>query len=90
MPSPGNEAKQCAPHWRILGPLKRLGIDEFKFHDLRHAASSDLVSMVVPILEVAEILGHKTLQMTMRYSHLQPTGLKKAMDKLNSIYLYDK
>ena len=52
--------------------LKRAGITDFRFHDLRHTAASYLTMAGVGSMEVAKVLGHKTLQMTARYSHLSP------------------
>jgi integrase len=48
-------------------------IEDFKFHDLRHTFASRLVMKGRPILNVSKLLGHKSLQMTMRYAHLAPS-----------------
>lgn len=53
----------------------RAKLDGFRWHDLRHTCASYLVQQGVGIRVVAEILGHKTLQMAMRYSHLAPDHL---------------
>lgn len=58
------------------------GITDFHWHDLRHTAASHLVMAGVPLRTVAEILGHRTLQMVMRYSHLSPEHLRQAIDGL--------
>ncbi|MBK8991277.1 MAG: tyrosine-type recombinase/integrase [Gammaproteobacteria bacterium] len=52
--------------------MTRAGIEDFRFHDLRHTAASYLTMAGVGSMEVAKVLGHKTLQMTARYSHLSP------------------
>lgn len=54
------------------------GITDFKFHDLRHSAASYLAKNGATLQEIAEVLGHKSLQMTMRYSHLC-VGHKQAL-----------
>lgn len=64
--------------------LKRAKISDFRWHDLRHTAASYLVMNGVSLVEVAKVLGHRTLQMVMRYSHLADghivvTGEKLAM-----------
>lgn len=45
-------------------------IENFRFHDLRHTAASNLAEQGATLLELADILGHKTLAMVKRYSHL--------------------
>lgn len=50
--------------------LGNSGVKDFRFHDLRHTAASNLAMNGASLLEIAEILGHKTLAMVKRYSHL--------------------
>ena len=64
--------------------LRRAGIKDFKFHDLRHTFASHLVMAGVDITTVKELLGHKTLTMTLRYAHLAPSHKVKAVDILDS------
>ena len=49
------------------------------FHSLRHTFASWLVQRGTPIYHVAKLLGHTTLEMTTRYSHLAPDSLRKAV-----------
>jgi site-specific recombinase XerD len=63
--------------------LKASQIEDFRWHDLRHCAASYLVMAGVDMRTVAEILGHKTMQMTQRYTHLSPEHLKDAVAKMN-------
>ena len=49
--------------------VKRAGITDFHFHDLRHTAASYLAMTGASLLEIAEVLGHQTLQMVKRYTH---------------------
>lgn len=52
--------------------LARAEVQDFRWHDLRHTAASYLTMAGIGSMEVAKVLGHKTLQMTARYSHLSP------------------
>ena len=62
--------------------VNRARLSDIRFHDLRHTFASHLVMNGIPILEVQKLLGHKTLSMTMRYSHLSNKNLREAVDKL--------
>jgi integrase len=64
--------------------LRRAGIRDFHFHDLRHTFSSHLVMAGVDLTTVSRLLGHKTLTMTLRYAHLAPSHMVKAVDILDS------
>lgn len=55
-------------HWKAAKAAA--GITDFRFHDLRHSAASYMVEAGVPLVTVAEVVGHKTLAMVQRYSHL--------------------
>jgi len=59
-------------HERIEGACRRAGLRRIRWHDTRHSFASQLVSAGVPLRQVQEYLGHTTIAMTMRYSHLAP------------------
>jgi integrase len=53
-------------------------VKSFRFHDLRHSCASMLAQSGATLLEIGDLLGHRQLQMTKRYSHLA-TGHKAAL-----------
>lgn len=59
---------------------KRAGIEDLRFHDLRHEATSRLFEKGLNPMQAAAITGHKTLQMLKRYTHLKAEDLAKLLD----------
>lgn len=80
----------CSPRGHFLNNFKRdwyralrkAEIPDFRWHDTRHTAASRLVMAGVELYTVKEILGHKTLLMTARYSHLSPGHQREALERL--------
>jgi integrase len=77
---------------RVLGPrhwfedaVKKAGIRSLTWHDLRHTFASRLVMAGVDITTVRDLMGHKKVQMTMRYAHLAPQHKLDAVERL-SVY----
>ncbi|MCP4204729.1 MAG: site-specific integrase [bacterium] len=63
--------------------LKAAEIEDFRFHDLRHSAASPLALSGATLAEIAEVLGHKTLAMVKRYSHLTEQHTSKVVARMN-------
>jgi len=57
---------------------EKAGIDRLRFHDLRHSAATLLLARGVPQRVVMEQLGHSTLAMTQRYTHVVPQLMNDA------------
>jgi site-specific recombinase XerD len=70
--------------WRrwFEAAVRRAKLTDFHWHDLRHTFASRLVMAGVDLASVQALLGHKTVQMTLRYAHLAPAHLKRAVDAL--------
>ncbi len=66
--------------------LDRAGISDFRFHDLRHTFATRLVQNGVDLYKVKELLGHKTIAMTMRYAHHYPESLRSSVEVLDVCY----
>jgi len=64
--------------------LKQAEITDFKWHDLRHCTASYLAMNGASLAEIAEVLGHKTLQMVKRYAHLSEGHVSSVVESMNN------
>jgi site-specific recombinase XerD len=64
--------------------VKAAGLQSFTWHCLRHTFASRLVMAGVDIRTVQELMGHKTIGMTVRYSHLAPKHTLAAVERLDT------
>ena len=62
---------------------KAAGLQAFRFHDLRHTAASWMAMQGATMTEIGEVLGHKSVNMTKRYSHLSITHTASVVEKMN-------
>jgi integrase len=83
-------AKTGAPIQDVKTAFKsareNMNIKDLRFHDLRHTAAWRMVEAGVDLVTVSKILGHSSIQMTMRYCHPTPENMRMAVEKLGEIF----
>jgi integrase len=80
---PGKTGKPVRLEKAWNAVLKQADIHDFRWHDLRHCTASYLAMNGASLAEIAEVLGHKTLQMVKRYSHLSDSHLSSVLSDMN-------
>ena len=84
-----NPSKDILDQLKLL--LKKAGLPDIRFHDLRHSTATLLGSMGVHPKVVQEMLGHSDISITLDiYSHVLPSMQQDAIDKLNNAINPDK
>jgi site-specific recombinase XerD len=78
----GERLKDLPKYWEEY--LAQADVQDFTWHDLRNTFASRLVMAGVDLYTVSRLLGHKDIKVTMRYAHLAPGYLKKAVNMLCS------
>jgi integrase len=82
-PGPDGGPRQFPRHaWEVA--LRRANIANFRFHDLRHTHASYLAMLGATSAELKESLGHKTLAMVARYTHLANAHKRAVANRLAS------
>lgn len=66
--------------WRDA--IAAAGLDDFRFHDLRHTAASYMAQSGASLLEIADTLGHRQLRMVQRYAHLNTDSRRRLMARV--------
>ena len=82
-PSPSDPKKPINLEKSFQAALKEAGIRDFRWHDMRHCTASYLTMNGATLADVAEVLGHKTLIMAKRYSHLSDSHTSKVVESMN-------
>jgi integrase len=77
----GDKPRDLTRPWKTA--LEASEVKDFRWHDLRHSCASYLVMNGATPSEVAEVLGHKTLQMVKRYAHLSEAHSSKVVTAMN-------
>jgi site-specific recombinase XerD len=80
-PQTGKKMGDCRTSWENL--VKAAGIENFRWHDMRHDFASQLVMKGVDLNTVRELMGHADLKMTLRYAHLAPNVKMRAVEMLD-------
>ena len=83
----GKKPFSFRPHWNVA--IRKAGIEDFRFHDLRHTAASYLAMNGATLLEIADVLGHKTLEMVKRYAHLSDSHKVSVLERMNTAVFGD-
>ena len=78
----GKKPADISTAWKMV--IKQSGLKKIRFHDLRHTAASHLAMSGASTLEIAAILGHKTLSMVKRYSHLTTSATSTALFRMHA------
>lgn len=63
------------------------GLEDFRFHDLRHTFASYLAMSGATLAEIADALGHKTLAMVKRYTHLSQQHARSVVQRMHRKFL---
>lgn len=69
-----------------LSACRRAGIEDFRFHDLRHTWASWLIQSGVPLSVLQEMGGWESIEMVRRYAHLAPNHLTEHARKIDDIF----
>jgi integrase len=71
-------------HRALTGICVKAGLRCVGWHTMRHTFASHLAMRNVPLKAIQELMGHATIQMTMRYAHLMPGVTSEAVEQLDS------
>ena len=72
----------AGPRYWFERAIRKAGVTDFHWHDLRHTFASRLAMVGVGLRAIQDALGHKSIAMTVRYSHLAPDFMLDVVEKL--------
>ncbi len=79
----GEMFSRAKTKWPLYRACQKAGLRRINYHCLRHSFASHLVMRGAPLKAVQELMGHSTIEMTMRYAHLSPEVRKDAVALLD-------
>lgn len=75
-------------HWYTA--VRAASLEDFRFHDLRHSCASYLAMAGASHVQIADVLGHKTLAMVQRYSHLNTAHKQELLERVTGPMVSNK
>ena len=88
-PGPRTGTKPLSIRTAWLSAVKRAGIENFTFHDLRHSAASYMLMSGATLGEIGEILGHRNYETTRKYVHQSESHTRGVVERMNE-KIFDK
>lgn len=92
LPKPINRAQRVFPSVKVMKlrrawerACKKAGVIDYHWHDLRHQAASDLLNAGAGLNDVRDFLRHKTMNMTLRYAHLDRSRRTRTAGLLDAV-----
>lgn len=83
-PSPKTNSRLNQIKTSFRKAVKRAGLEDFRFHDLRHTAASRMAEAGASPFTLMQILGHSDIRMTSRYTHSTDVAIRKAVENLDA------
>lgn len=85
----GFPSRDARPQGRFRGAVKKSGLKDFRFHDLRHTFATRLVQHSVDLYTVQKLMGHKSVRTNERYAHHYPESLRPSVRARYECYRED-
>jgi integrase len=82
-PGPQQNRESTNSRW-FEKAVRTAGVEDFRWHDLRHTFASRLAMAGVNLRAIQELLGHKSVAMTQRYTHLSDSHLRQAIEQITT------